>query len=193
MRTKSKDKGHTMKIKIFSALLDLDETMVTLLSFIFFSFFASMCLLAGVDIELVLIECVLYGLSLLFTKIFYFKAAHTNFVNSLEKHIKELYKEREFINEVISDICITLNYNTKTIGFWICDKNNYKGEIAQNYLKFVKEKFTLKALEMLDEKERYSQRIRQERAKRDYEYNKKQTQINQSIDSLFGNLQKDTQ
>ena len=193
MRTKSKDKGHTMKIKIFSALLDLDETMVTLLSFIFFSFFASMCLLAGVDIELVLIECVLYGLSLLFTKIFYFKAAHTNFVNSLEKHIKELYKEREFINEVISDICITLNYNTKTIGFWICDKNNYKGEIAQNYLKFVKEKFTLKALEMLDEKERYSQKIRQERAKRDYEYNKKQTQINQSIDSLFGNLQKDTQ
>ena len=193
MRTKSKDKGHTMKIKIFSALLDLDETMVTLLSFIFFSFFASMCLLAGVDIELVLIECVLYGLSLLFTKIFYFKAAHTNFVNSLEKHIKELYKEREFINEVISDICITLNYNTKTIGFWICDKNNYKGEIAQNYLKFVKEKFTLKALEMLDEKERYSQRIRQEWAKRDYEYNKKQTQINQSIDSLFGNLQKDTQ
>lgn len=46
---------------------------------------------------------------------------------------------------------------------------------------------------MLDEKERYSQRIRQERAKRNYEYNKKQTQINQSIDSLFGNLQKDTQ
>lgn len=182
-----------MKDKIFNTLLDLDETMVTLLSFIFFSFFASMCLLAGVDIELVLIECVLYGLSLFFTKIFYFKAAHTNFANSLEKHIKELYKEREFINEVISDICITLNYNTKTIGFWICDKNNYKGEIAQNYLKFVKEKFTLKALEMLDEKKIYSQRIRQERAKRDYEYNKKQTQINQSIDSLFGNLQKDTQ
>ena len=182
-----------MKDKIFSALLDLDETMVTLLSFIFFSFFASMCLLAGVDIELVLIECVLYGLSLFFTKIFCFKAAHTNFVNSLEKHIKELYKEREFINEVIDDICRTLNYDTKTIGFWICDKNNYKGEIAQNYLKFVKEKFTLKALEMLDEKKIYSQRIRQEQAKRDYEYNKKQTQINQSIDSLFGNLQKDIQ
>ena len=119
-----------MKDKIFSALLDLDETMVTLLSFIFFSFFISMCLLAGVDIELVLIECVLYGLSLFFTKIFCFKAAHTNFVNSLGKHIKELYKEREFINEVINDICRTLNYDTKTIGFWICDKNNYKGEIA---------------------------------------------------------------
>lgn len=72
-------------------------------------------------------------------------------------------------------------------------ENQYKGEIAQNYLKFVKEKIALEALEMLDEKERYSQRIRQERAKRNYEYNKKQTQINQSIDSLFGNLQKDTQ
>lgn len=60
-------------------------------------------------------------------------------------------------------------------------------------IKFVKEKFTLKALKMLDKKERYSQRIRQKQAKRDYEYNKKQTQINQSIDSLFGNLQKDTQ
>lgn len=182
-----------MKDKIFNTLLDLDELVVISLSPIFCLFFVLMCLLAGVDIGLPILVCFLYGLSLFFTKIFCFKAAHTNFVNSLGKHIKELYKEREFINEVINDICRTLNYDTKTIGFWICDENNYKGEIAQNYLKFVKEKFTLKALKMLDKKERYSQRIRQEGAKRDYEYNKKQTQINQSIDSLFGNLQKDIQ
>lgn len=182
-----------MKDKIFNTLLDLDELVVISLSPIFCLFFVLMCLLAGVDIGLLILVCFLYGLSLFFIKIFCFKAAHTNFVKSLGKHIKEFYKEREFISEVIDDICRTLIYDTKTIGFWICDENNYKGEIAQNYLKFVKEKFTLKALKMLDKKERYSQRIRQERAKRDYEYDKKQTQINQSIDSLFGNLQKDIQ
>lgn len=114
-----------MKDKIFNTLLDLDELVVISLSPIFCLFFVLMCLLAGVDIGLSILVCFLYGLSLFFTKIFCFKAAHTNFVNSLEKHIEELYKEREFISEVIDDICRTLNYDTKTIGFWICDKNNY--------------------------------------------------------------------
>lgn len=106
------------------------------------------------------------------------------YINLLIKRISKLchqYKSStvhdNFVKQIISDVGKKLENDTRTLGFYLCKKNHYKGKLVQSYLEFIEKKIADNAFLLIDDEEK---RIK-EQTRQDYEIDEIK-----NIDAYFG-------
>lgn len=82
-----------------------------------------------------------------------------------------------FVKQIISDVGKKLENDTRTLGFYLCKKNHYKGKLVQSYLEFIEKKIADNAFLLIDDEEK---RIK-EQTRQDYEIDEIK-----NIDAYFG-------
>ena len=133
--------------------------------------------------------------------ILFFAKPNYHYVNLLIKRIERFChqyktdKNDRDIDDIITNIIYEINYklknNSDTIGFWLCNKNHYKGKLVKGYLDFVESSFIRKAIKTLDKKERHLQEYREQQKKQKFKENKEKEidkEICQNIDLWFGGV-----